>query len=85
MIMAFDQFFSAILGGHPDDTMSQRLGRAKVSGGGFIVLFFAGAVDLLAYLLAGENNHCVNSLSGKTMAKEIWNWGGSRDLIKVED
>lgn len=83
LLMGIDQFVSTILGGHPDDTISQRLGRAKVHGGGVVVNFFSLTVDSIAYFLAGESNHCVASLSGKTSAKEIWNWGGDRSDIKV--
>lgn len=85
MAMAVDQFASTLLGGHPDDTVSQRLGRAKLSGGGVIVRFFAELVDALAFILVQEKNHCVNSLRGKTMARELWNWGGSRDMIEVKE
>jgi len=85
MAMAVDQFASTILGGHPDDTVSQRLGRAQLSGGGIVVTTMAGLVDFLAHVLVGEKNHCVNSLSGKTHARELWNWGGTRDQVKVQD
>jgi hypothetical protein len=27
----------------------------------------------------------LRSLSGKSSVKELWNWGGSRDLMDVED
>lgn len=84
MLLAFDQFISTVLGGHPDDTVSQRLGRAHVAGYKRTEPFRI-AVDFLAYVLVGEDNHCLRSLSGKTMAKEIWNWGGSRNLLNVED
>lgn len=83
--MAFDQFFSTILGGHPDDTISQRLGRAHLAGVGGITDKFRRFVDWLAFVVAKEKDHCVNSLSGKTMAKEMWNWGGDRNQIDVDD
>lgn len=84
LTMAFDQFLSTVLGGHPDDTVSQRLGRAKVAGYTHTEPLRI-AIDFIFYMLLGEDNHCLRSLSGKSMAKEIWNWGGSRDLLKVED
>lgn len=84
LVFTIDQFLSTILGGHPDDTVSQRLGRASLAGNEAAEPFRM-AVDLLAFVVSGEINHCVNSLSGKTMAKEIWNWGGSRSDIKVEE
>lgn len=85
MAMAVDQFLSAVLGGHPDDTISQRLGRAKLSGGGLIVKASCFLVDGLALVLFKDKDHCVSSLEGKTHARELWNWGGNRSMIKVED
>lgn len=84
--MAIDQFASTILCGHPDDTISQRLGRAKLAGkNGFIVIYSIKLVDWLAKVIVNEDDHCVNSLKGKSMARELWNWGGSRADSKVED
>jgi hypothetical protein len=86
MAMALDQFASTILGGHPDDTISQRLGRAKLAkSGSAIVEQSVKFVDSLAFLIVGEKNHCLRSLNGKTDAKELWNWGGSREMIQVSD
>lgn len=85
MLMAVDQFLSTVLGGHPDDTVSQRLGRAQAIGGNRITRTAAGTVDALAYYVAGEKNHCANSLTGRTSAKELWNWGGDRSQVKVTE
>lgn len=86
ILMAVDQFASTILGGHPDDTISQRLGRAILAGEKSMAIIIAvAAVDMLAKVLVGERDHCVNSLKGKTDAREIWNWGGSRDMVKVDE
>ena len=85
LAMGFDQMLSTILGGHPDDTVSQRLGRAQISGAGPKTLIAIRFVDLVAWIATGETEHCVKSLSGKTNARELWNWGGSRDQIQVED
>ena len=83
--MAVDQFISTALGGHPDDTVSQRLGRAQLSGGGRVIRASVWIVDSIALAIAGERDHCLNSLRGKTMASELWNWGGSHDQIMVEE
>lgn len=91
MAMAVDQFASTLLGGHPDDTISQRLGRAKVDARehgrspSIAIWISVFVVDFLAYLLAREKNHCEASLEGKTRALELWNWGGSRSMSHVED
>lgn len=84
LIMALDQFVSTLLGGHPDDTVSQRLGRAHIAGV-FWTEPFRVLLDAVAFVLAGEMNHCLSSLSGKSSAKEVWNWGGRRGQIVVEE
>lgn len=84
LVFSFDQLLSAILGGHPDETLSQRLGRAHLAG----VLWtepMRFVVDLLFYLIEGLPDHCLRSLSGDSGVREIWNWGGSRDDIKVKE
>lgn len=78
MLMALDQFFSTVLGGHPDDSISQRLGRAYLAGATPTIFFFKRLVDWLALVLVGEKNHCVSSLDGKSNVRELWNWGGNR-------
>lgn len=86
MLMAIDQFASTVLGGHPDDTISQRLGRAIIAGEKSVAIKISvSIVDMLAKVLVGERDHCINSLKGKTDAREIWNWGGSRDMVKVDE
>jgi hypothetical protein len=84
MAFAFDQFFSTVLGGHPDETISQRLGRASLAGNK-TASKFRFVVDEIVFTLTGEENHCLKSLYGSTKAKEIWNWGGSRYDLNVED
>lgn len=85
LTMAVDQFISTVLGGHPDDTVSQRLGRAMTDNPNFVVRTSTATIDWLAFVIAGEEHHCASSLHGKTHAKEIWNWGGSRSQIQVDD
>ena len=85
MLMAVDQFLSTLLLGHPDDTISQRLGRAKLAKKTGIVIWCGAAVDFMAWVLVREKDHIINSMRGKTLAKELWNWGGSRSDVKVEE
>lgn len=84
MLFALDQFLSTILGGHPDDTISQRLGRAHMAGVKAAEPFRV-TLDWLVLILFGEDNHCLRSLSGRSSVKELWNWGGSRKYMDVED
>ncbi len=83
MLFAIDTFASTILGGHPDDTISERLGRAYLANPGTAIKLAKASVDFLAYALVGQKNHCVSSLDGKTGVKELWDWGGTREP-KVE-
>jgi len=69
------QALSVLLGGHPDESISQRTGRAYLSNpkGWFRVQRFA--IDMLLKALTGEADHCLNSLKGEANAKELWSWG----------
>jgi hypothetical protein len=84
LLFAIDAFVSTILGGIPDDTISERLGRAYEARATLnyahviVVVTAKNIVDLLALIVAGQKNHCVESLKGKTGTKELWNWGGTR-------
>lgn len=84
LVFAMDQLLSTILGGHPDDTVSQRLGRAVLAGNNKAYPF-ARAIDFLAWVIAGEEYHCFSSLHGNSSVKEIWNWGGQRSDVNVEE
>lgn len=36
-------------------------------------------IDFWFKLLAGEDNHCVNSLGGESNAKELWDWSKTEE------
>jgi hypothetical protein len=84
MLFAIDAFVSTILGGEPDDTISERIGRAYLARNTFnffhwlIITWANNLVNFLLYITAGQRNHCVMSLQGKTGTKELWSWGGTR-------
>ena len=84
VLFALDQFISTLLGGHPDDTISQRLGRAHLAGVRATEPFRI-SLDVIVLVLFGEDNHCLRSLHGRSSVKELWNWGGSRSSIMVEE
>jgi hypothetical protein len=53
-----DQHVNAVWGGHRDETISSRVGRAKAKGrGGIPLLMFAAVIDWLAIVVAGDRNH----------------------------
>lgn len=78
------QILSVILGGHPDESISQRTARAylwhkRYNYGSFKGIWFEYqmvAIDLLFYnkIWKIEQTHCLNSLTGESNAKEVWNW-----------
>jgi len=86
MAWAVDAFVSTILGGEPDDTLSERVGRAYLARSALSLrhrlLITAGNnfINWLAWIVTGgkQHDHCADSLRGKTNCKEIWNWGGYR-------
>jgi hypothetical protein len=77
---ALSQLLSAITGGSPKESTSQRTARASASlknKAGFKSSWFIyqeKTIDFIFLVLAGEENHCKNSLVGETNTKEIWNW-----------
>jgi hypothetical protein len=83
---AVDAFVSTVLGGMPDDTISERLGRADLAKASFswwhraVITSSQNLVNWLAYVVTAgkQHNHCEESLLGKTNCKEIWSWGGGR-------
>jgi len=55
ILIAIDQFFNAVLGGNPDETISSRAGKAKREGklwGGYL----CNVLDKL------DKNHCEKSV-----------------------
>jgi hypothetical protein len=86
MFWATDAYISTILGGEPDDTISERVGRAYDARASFpwwhwlIATWANNFVNFVMFCvtLGRQHNHCANSLIGKTACKELWNWGGVR-------
>lgn len=61
LAIAVDQGWNAFLGGHPDETISSRVGKAALRGGWF-ALACERLIDWLFLNLAGEREHCANSI-----------------------
>ena len=86
LFFAIDTFASTILGGDPDDTISERLGRAYLARTTLsiphaaVICIARDIVDGLALIVTlGHNkNHCVWSLTGNSGCQEVWSWGGTR-------
>lgn len=61
LAIAVDQGWNAFLGGHPDETISSRVGKAALRGGWF-ALACERVIDWLFLNLAGEREHCRASI-----------------------
>lgn len=57
----FDNSASADLGGDPDESVSSRLGKGR-NNKSAVITFIANKVDLIAYELFGDLNHCNKSI-----------------------
>lgn len=81
-LLAIDQLFNTLLLGHPDETISSRLGRSKNKERYFWVRPFRIFVNALFYFDRGPNGefHCEASIlpleqkTFRTLDYEIWSW-----------
>ena len=64
-----DNKASAQLGGDPDESISSRLGKARKKGSGWTII--ANKLDLVAYELFGDVNHCDNSIERDEGRKQV--------------
>jgi len=64
-----DNKISAQLGGDPDDSLSSRLGKARRLGSGWGKV--ADGVDLVAYEIFNDLNHCDKSIEKTDERKKI--------------
>lgn len=75
-LLGVDQFGNILLLGSPDETISSRTGRAYTSGRAkWFVHPLRAFVDKMANVLAGQQNHCVDSIEqDREIAYELWSW-----------
>ena len=77
-LLAFDQFTNTLLLGHPDETISSRLGRTKGRERYKWVKYLRMIVNLL--FLPIEKDHCENAvhqyeqLNFEKYDYELWSW-----------
>jgi hypothetical protein len=65
VLIALDQLFSAIFGGHPDETISSRLGKAARGDYGPTWRSVTAPLRLLVdavFALLGDHDHCRQSI-----------------------
>jgi hypothetical protein len=76
--LAIDQLLNTILMGHPDETLSSRLGRTIGKERYFFVRPLRVTVDLIFYPI--EKDHCLNSvmhleqMNFRDFDYEVWSW-----------
>lgn len=76
-LLGLDQWVNVLLLGDPDETISGRLGRAHASGRAkWFVPWLRNLVDWGAKVLAGQSNHCLESIEqeDQVFSKELWSW-----------
>lgn len=59
--LGLDNFFSSMLGGHWEDTLSSRLGKAQEDNS-TVLGFIANRVDNLWYVTLNQVGHCKNAI-----------------------
>lgn len=76
ILLGIDQFVNVLLLGDPDDSISGRCGRAVASGKPkWGILTFSKIIDWGALKLAGQKDHCFNSiLDQEDLTHELWSW-----------
>lgn len=86
-LVMLSQLASVVLGGDPDESISQRTARAYIwhkayNHGSFKQKWFSWqleAIDLMFYnkIWKIEQNHCFNSLDGEKTSGEVWDWNNT--------
>lgn len=78
VFIAFDQLLNTLLLGHPDETLSSRLGRSIGCERYFWVGWLRHTVDFLFFF---EENHCRNAIMPleqqnfrELVDYELWSW-----------
>lgn len=82
LLVLGSQFISTLLGGDPDTSISQRVGKAYLAHSEKYTIktrlfkLLKNSIDLLFYncLWKIEKNHCLNSLQGEKNTKVLWDW-----------
>jgi len=85
LLLGLDQLINTLLLGHPDETLSSRLGRTVGKERYFWISAFRNGVDLLFFFDKGHKNgkeigHCENSIlpleqmNFRDFDYELWSW-----------
>lgn len=80
LLIAIDQLANTVLLGHPDETLSSRLGRTVDNERYFWVKWLRCAVDWIFWITVRQEDHSLNSIidleqqSFRNFDFEIWSW-----------
>lgn len=75
VFLGIDYFVNVLLLGDPDDSISERLGRAMLSGKPkFFVPPVFNFVNFMALHIFGQENHCQKAVYTYPVPNELWNW-----------
>lgn len=69
--IALDNYRSSQLGGDPEETISSRLGKARLRGRSKTFIFLADKVDLVFKVIKDQDNHCVASIEREEGDKQV--------------
>ena len=78
--LALDRFGNALLLGDPNETISQRLGRAELKGNMAVRVIAMGICKVLG-VITREPQHCqwANDPTRPSIGREIWHWSPKKD------
>ena len=75
VFLGIDYFVNVLLLGDPDDSISERLGRAMLSGKPkFFVPPIFNFVNFMALHIFGQANHCQSAVYTYPVPNELWSW-----------
>lgn len=76
LLLSWSRFFNAIILGDPNESLSQRVGRAYLVCPNWFITAIKWVIDHIFWIIFDENNHVLDSLEGETNGREIWRWCG---------
>lgn len=77
ILISIDQLGNSVANGHPDETISSRVGRNAEQGQRGAIILEAG-INIVFAVIAGERNHCQNAI-------EVQRGNLLRVAVQIED
>ena len=70
LFVSISQFWNAILGGDPDETISSRCGKASRCGNPFVARFLEPLINLIFC----DPTHCLDAIEEDEGGCQVWDW-----------